>query len=134
MSLYTNKQRWKRVLLGVAGLIVVATLGYSNHIAERIRQEEKRKVGWLAGGWNIAANRLGAGAKVPAFVRRHGAAPGQVIVDFRADRLRIVLENQVKYADYVGGLQKRASFALRKRVHAMQRQIPYLIRKASVYL
>ena len=44
MSLYTNKQRWKRVLLGVAGLIVVATLGYSNHIAERIRQEEKRKV------------------------------------------------------------------------------------------
>lgn len=97
----------------------------------KIYREEIKKVGWLAAGWSVAANRLGAGAKIPAFVRRHGSAPGQVIIDFRPERLRIVLENQVKYADYVGGLQKRASFALRKRVHAMQRQIPYLIRKAS---
>lgn len=100
----------------------------------KIYRSEIKKVGFLAAGWNIAAMRLGAGAKIPAFVRRHGSAPGQVIVDFRAERLRIVLENQVQYANYVGGLQKRASFALRKRVHAMQRQIPYLIRKASAYL
>jgi hypothetical protein len=37
----------------------------------------------------------------------------------------------VRYADYVGGLQKRASFALTKRVHAMQKQIPRLIRQAG---
>ena len=56
MSLYTNKQRWKRVLLGVAGLIVVATLGYSNHIAGRIRQEEKRKVAM----WSMAIQQRAA--------------------------------------------------------------------------
>lgn len=101
---------------------------------QKVYRAEVKKVGFLAGGWNIAAQRLGAGNKVPAFARRHAAAPGQIIVDFRPERLRIVLENQVKYADYVGGLQKRASFALRKRVHAMQKQIPHLIRRAAQVL
>jgi hypothetical protein len=96
-----------------------------------IYRNEVKKVGWLAGGWNAAANRLGATAKVPAFVRRHAGAPGQVQIDFTASRLRIVLINQVRYADYVGGLQKRASFALTKRVHAMQKQIPRLMRQAG---
>jgi hypothetical protein len=97
----------------------------------KIYEREIKKVGWLAGGWNKAATALGAGNKVPAFVRRHATAPGQVQIDFTATRLRIVLVNQVKYADYVGGLQKRASFALTKRVHAMQKQIPRLIRQAG---
>jgi hypothetical protein len=97
----------------------------------KVWQREIKKVGWLAGGWNKAATALGAGNKVPAFVRRHAAAPGQVQIDFTAARLRIVLVNQVRYADYVGGLQKRASFALTKRVHAMQKQIPRLIRQAG---
>lgn len=95
----------------------------------RIYRAEIKKVGWLAGGWNAAAMELGAGAKVPAFVRRHAAAPGQVQIDFQPHRLRIVLINQVRYADYVGGLQKRAGFALRKRADAMQHQIPRLIRE-----
>ena len=81
----------------------------------KIYRAEIKKVGWLAGGWHEAAKRLGAGAKVPAFVRRHSAAPGQVIIDFKPTSLRVVLENQVKYADYVGGLQKRVTFALLKR-------------------
>lgn len=98
---------------------------------QRILKAETRKVGWLAGGWNAAAVGLGVGAKVPAFVRRHGSAPGQVIIDFRPERLRIVLQNQVSYADRVGGLQKRVTFALRKRIDSMQRQIPYLIRRAA---
>lgn len=97
----------------------------------KVYQQEIKKVGWLAGGWNKAATALGAGNKVPAFVRRHATAPGQVQIDFTASRLRIVLVNQVKYADYVGGLQKRASFALTKRVHAMQKQIPRLMREAG---
>ena len=97
----------------------------------KVYQQEIKKVGWLAGGWNKAATALGAGNKVPAFVRRHATAPGQVQFEFSATRLRVVLVNQVRYADYVGGLQKRASFALTKRVHAMQRQIPRLMREAG---
>ena len=44
MNVYSNKQRWKRVLLVAAAVIVVATLWYSNDIAQRIRVEEQTKV------------------------------------------------------------------------------------------
>lgn len=44
MNVYSNKQRWKRVLLAAAAVIVLATLWYSNDIARRIRAEEQAKV------------------------------------------------------------------------------------------
>jgi signal transduction histidine kinase len=44
MNLYSNKQRWKIFLLALASVIVVITLWYSNHIADRIRAEERQKV------------------------------------------------------------------------------------------
>lgn len=44
MNLYSNKQRWKIFLLVLALIIVAITLLYSNHIAGRIRQEEREKV------------------------------------------------------------------------------------------
>ena len=44
MNVYSNKQRWKRLLLAVASVIVVATLWYSNDMARRIREEEQNKV------------------------------------------------------------------------------------------
>ena len=44
MNLYSNKQRWKIILLGVALSIVGITLWYSNHITEKIRSEEYQKV------------------------------------------------------------------------------------------
>ncbi|MFM7725310.1 MAG: hypothetical protein ACKO7B_01290, partial [Flavobacteriales bacterium] len=44
MNLYSNKQRWKIFLLALASVIVVITLWYSNHIAQRIRAEERQKV------------------------------------------------------------------------------------------
>jgi signal transduction histidine kinase len=44
MNLYSTKQRWKIFLLALATVIVAITLWYSNHIAERIRAEERQKV------------------------------------------------------------------------------------------
>ena len=44
MNLYTTKQRWKIFLLTLASVIVIITLWYSNHIAARIRAEERQKV------------------------------------------------------------------------------------------
>lgn len=44
VNLYSNKQRWKIVLFAVAMVIVGITLWYSNHIADRIREEERLKV------------------------------------------------------------------------------------------
>jgi len=44
MSLYSQKQRWKFVLLTSAVLIVVASLWYSNLIVTNVREDEHRKV------------------------------------------------------------------------------------------
>ncbi len=44
MNLYTKKQRWKAVLLVFATVIVGLSLWYSNHIVNKIRQEERQKV------------------------------------------------------------------------------------------
>ena len=44
MNLYSNKQRWKIFLFAIAIIIVAITLWYSNHIADKIRVEERKKV------------------------------------------------------------------------------------------
>lgn len=44
MNLYSNKQRWKIFLFILAMVIVGVTLWYSNHIAARIKVEERKKV------------------------------------------------------------------------------------------
>jgi len=44
VNLYSNKQRWKLVLFAIALVIVGVTLWYSNHIAGRIREQEREKV------------------------------------------------------------------------------------------
>lgn len=44
MSLYSQKQRWKLVLLSAAVLIVAASLWYSNLIVGNVREDERRKV------------------------------------------------------------------------------------------
>ncbi len=44
MNLYTKKQRWKAGLLVFATVIVGLSLWYSNHIVNKIRQEERQKV------------------------------------------------------------------------------------------
>jgi signal transduction histidine kinase len=44
VNLYSNKQRWKLFLFAIAVVIVGITLWYSNHIADKIREEERTKV------------------------------------------------------------------------------------------
>ena len=44
LNLYSNKQRWKIILLIAALVIAGITLWYSNSIADQIRQEEQLKV------------------------------------------------------------------------------------------
>lgn len=44
MSLYSQKQRWKLVLLSAAVLIVAVSLWYSNLIVSNVRKDERKKV------------------------------------------------------------------------------------------
>jgi hypothetical protein len=56
---------------------------------------EQARVGWLKGGWNTAANKLGL--RVPGWIKKHGASPGY----FRGitDQMKPEIEfgNQVPY-------------------------------------
>lgn len=84
----------------------------------KIYAREKKNVGWLAGGWNRAASKLGS--KVPAWVKRHAASPGAISMRFSRTKLSIRVENRVDYANAVGGMDKRMAFAVRKRMDAMR--------------
>lgn len=44
MNLYSNKQRWKILLLVIATVIVGITLWYSNYIANQIEEEERQQI------------------------------------------------------------------------------------------
>jgi hypothetical protein len=97
----------------------------------RVERAEVKKVGWAGGGWNDAAQGLGAGSKVPAFIRRHSSSPGSLRIEFKPTVLRIVMENRVGYVSRIGKIRREAAFALKKRTNAMALQIPRLIRAES---
>lgn len=87
-----------------------------------------KRVGWAAAGFGPAAQRLGAA--VPAYVRRHvGKAPGTVAVNTTGAILSIVITNRVDYVAKLSGLQRRLNWAVARRKTAMEKQLPYLIRR-----
>ena len=55
------------------------------------------KVGWMKGGWNTAANKLGV--RVPAWVKRHANAPGSFTGIKDRVRPEIEFGNEVKAID-----------------------------------
>ena len=48
MNIYTKKQRWKLALAAVAFLIVILSYWYTHNLVERIRNDEKQKIGLWA--------------------------------------------------------------------------------------
>ena len=44
MNIYTRKQRWKKLLLGMALLIGIGSLWYTNRLVGKLQIEEKKKV------------------------------------------------------------------------------------------
>ncbi len=85
-------------------------------------------VGWLAAGWNAAAQRLGV--KLPAWIARHGTSQGIILVTADGSRFRIEISNAVKFVGNVQDLERRIQKAADYQANAMQRQADYLLRKA----
>lgn len=85
-------------------------------------------VGWLASGWNAAAQRLGL--KVPAWIARHGTSNGIILITSDGQRFRIEVSNGVKFVGNVKDLDRRIQKAVDYQANAMQRQADYLLRKA----
>ncbi len=85
-------------------------------------------VGWLAAGWNAAAQKLGV--KLPAWITRHGTSQGIIFVTSDGRRFRIEISNAVKFVGNVKDLERRIQKAVDYQANAMERQADYLLRKA----
>lgn len=85
----------------------------------RVIREKKRRVGFLAAGWNDAA-RL-TGARVPAWISRHIDGKGRGRIIFGNGEIRVVMSNATPFVGNVSGLQRRVQRALNDQGRKMQR-------------
>jgi hypothetical protein len=93
-----------------------------------LRKKLRLRVGWLASGWNAAAQKLGV--RLPAWIARHGTSEGIILVTSDGRRFRIVISNAVKFVGNVNDLERRIDKAIAYQANAMQRQADYLLHKA----
>lgn len=56
MNIYTRKQRWKLILLGIAAVIVLASLWFTNQLVRKIAEDERQKVSLWAEAVQKRAN------------------------------------------------------------------------------
>jgi hypothetical protein len=85
-----------------------------------------KRVGWLSGGFTRAG--LSLGARMPAYAKRH-TAPGSIRITNTPELMQIHIINDVRYAARVEGLRRRIQWAVDAQASAMERQIPYLLRR-----
>jgi len=85
----------------------------------------QKRVGFLGGGFAVAA--AGLGVALPAFMKRHSAAPGQLVMRLEGDNLYIIIRNNVTYGPRVYDFVRRVEWAIEAQRGKMERQIPYLI-------
>ncbi len=86
------------------------------------------QVGFLAGGWNAAADTLGV--PVPAWIARHGRGNGTCEVEIEENRIRILISNNVGYARDVDGFDRRTAAALGYQADAFEREMEFLLEKS----
>jgi hypothetical protein len=98
---------------------------------DALRKSLKKRVGFLAAGWNAAAEALGV--KLPAWIRKIGTAFGMIIMDLKEDEglSRISIIHAVEWNLNVEGFERRIQSALDMQAGAMNRQADYLIEKAA---
>jgi len=88
-----------------------------------------KKVGLLAAGWNASAIKLGA--KLPAWIKRHGHGNGQCLVEENARGIRIRMENMVGFATKIRGLDRRIKWAINAQAGALERAAENIMRKTA---
>lgn len=87
----------------------------------------KALVGFLAAGWNAAAQKLGV--KLPAWVKRHGSKFGEHRITETPTRVSIELSNVVGFVGDVKAYDRRVQMAVNYQAKKMQRQCNALLRK-----
>ena len=134
-----TKERWPDVEAIYAGRL--ARKGGRKHLTRGQKQAfyvDKRKlsalqkmliarVGFLAAGWNAAAESLGV--KLPAWVSRHGTGHGSYLALLDTSHISITIVNAVGYALNVDGIEGRIQSALNLQANAMIREREALLKK-----
>lgn len=88
-----------------------------------------KRVGMLAAGWNASAIKLGA--KLPAWIKRHGHSNGQCLVEENSRGIRIRMENMVGFATKIRGLDRRIKWAINAQAGALERAAENIMRKTA---
>jgi len=96
---------------------------------DKVAKQLMARVGWLAAGLNVAAEKLGR--PLPAWIRRHGSKFGKIQVTVSTSGIRITVTQNVPYADGVGGYQRRWAFALSKELRTLKQQAGIVFKKLA---
>ena len=96
--------------------------------ANKFLKELHKRVGYMAAGWENAANQLRA--SLPAWITRHSAA-GFARIEGQGDDFGIVITNRTVYPSVVGIVKRRVASALENRVYAMQAQAVRFLTKIA---
>lgn len=90
-------------------------------------KRKKKNVGILASGWNKAGGRLRA--RIPSWVKRHGDKFSNVEFKETETSYTVIMMPSVGFD--ANGTVKRAEAALKYRMAAIERRLPYLIKAAA---
>ncbi len=96
---------------------------------EVLRQKLYARVGFLAGGWNAAAELLDV--DLPAWISRHGTEHGSCRVELLDGGIFITITNAVEYSGDVDGYPRRVQAALDYEAAALEREAEHLFTKAA---
>lgn len=105
------------------GIVLSKTTGLEGYI-----RKEKGKVGKLGGGFNEAAQELGA--KVPEWMRRHGIHGDSIQVITSRNDFAIIIRNAAPYAQSAG-MQYRMTYVHKYRQNALRRKLTAILNKQS---
>lgn len=96
---------------------------------EALATKLKKRVGWLAAGFNAAAERLKA--PIPPYAKAHNKGAGTIDIKKSDNGISIVMTNRVAYASSVPEIERRLQRAVNTQAKKIERQLPYIIAKAA---
>lgn len=121
-SLHEKYRRKGKVNRQVPAQVLANVKQLEAYIKKKIKN-----VGLMASGWNDAAKKIGA--RIPAWVKRHGGknSSAQVKITKVGKEIRMQSRTGIDSAR----IADRARYAIKYRINAMKRRLPYLIRAAA---
>lgn len=120
---YHAKSRSKKT--GKVSRHVPAQVLLNHRALQKYIREKRKQVGYLASGWSSAASKFGA--SVPLWIRRHGGTSRHSIKSGRNQYL-VTLSSHVGFQQ--DRTRRRAQYALRYRINAIERRYRHVQRKA----